>query len=88
MADTINVTLSNLMDAADRFKKEAMNIQTAADNSNSAISSLRDMQSNRVTKILEAWDQLLTNLKSNIENVETIANEQIATAKAFEEADT
>lgn len=87
MADTIKVTLSDLMDAAGKFKKEAANIQLAADNSNYAISSLREMQSNRVSKILEAWDQLLGDLKSNVENVERIANEQMATAQAFQDAD-
>lgn len=87
MTDSIRVTLSELTDAANRFKTEAANILTAANNSNQAISSLRDMQSNRVGKILDAWDLLLGELKKNVENVEQIADEQMATAKAFQDAD-
>ncbi len=83
----IRVNLADLENAARRFKAEAGNIETAANGADQGISSLRSMKSKRVNLILEAWDRLLKDLRANVENVERIADEQVAAENAFRAAD-
>lgn len=85
--DTIKVTLSQLIIAADRLKTEASNIESAATGSDRAIDDLRNMESNRISAIIEAWDVLLKNLRKNVEIVLDIAKEQVEAEKAFAIAD-
>ena len=85
--DIIKVSLSQLISAAERLTTEAGNIESAATSSDRACDDLRNMESNRVNAIIEAWDILLKNLKANVDNVRDIAKEQVAAEQAFAAAD-
>lgn len=87
MSDRIDVRISEIQSAADRVKAQADQIEEATRIAEQSITPLRSMTSNRIFKILEAWDMLTRSIDENIAQLRTTADEQVRTAKAFHEAD-
>ena len=83
----IKVNLDELSSAAERLKREAANLEAAAEASDRSLESLRSMESVRLGKIITAWDELRAALKKNVEHVLEIADAEVEAERAFRIAD-
>ena len=89
MPDPSNLIVSPavLREVANTIKTKASDIEAAALAAEQSITALREMQSKRVSKILEAWDELTKSLKANVESLIATADAQVTAADAFTSAD-
>ena len=83
----LSVDTDILREKAQVIKNKAEEIETAANSANDSIGALRDMESQRLTTILDVWDQLHRAIKENVAHLLETADSQVQAAIAFDEAD-